>query len=581
MKLDSLSLRLINFKNVVTIFTAKKVVTLNDKQPQAQAIAVQDGLIVGVGSLTTLTAILTRNGIPFDLNPTFSEHVIYPGFAENHMHPQLLGVYLNNAHYIGYVDRKAADGTILKGIKSLEELKLKLAQFIEQDRARLESGPNQWLNCWGIDPLQLANVDLTRRVLDEVSTEFPICLNHASGHVFNINTRGVELAGYADLPDDPNLSRYDDGTVNGTVAEPPMMSYAVKHGAMQMDYSLEGILAATEVATKVARLNGCTSITDKGTNVPLIEGCTSSDAWVEARKQGRLHTRAILEPWFTTTEVWEYQGKKGWEAILALRAEKDPRLSIGNLKMLTDGSIQGFTAHLLPDQHYITPGKPNGHLLMSVDEIREVVKTGESYGLSCSIHTNGNGATEAAIQAIESIRQSEENLGFRHSLEHCQLATENQFYRMNRAGITPNLFPNHMYYWGDVHAQFTVGEPMTKRMNACRSATNHGLKHGIHSDDNVTEVSPLFSAWCAVNRRSMSGKVYGEDQCLTVAEAMKVITCNHAWLSHQEDVRGTLEIGKWADFTVLAEEATEDKREVLKDIAIVGSVIGGDDIFLN
>ncbi|KIT35343.1 hypothetical protein H320_07300 [Vibrio parahaemolyticus 49] len=118
-------------------------------------------------------------------------------------------------------------------------------------------------------------------------------------------------------------------------------------------------------------------------------------------------------------------------------------------------------------------------------------------------------------------------------------------------------------------------------MDACRSATNHGLMHGVHSDDMVTEVSPLFSAWCAVNRRSLSGVVYGEDQCLTVAEAMRVITYNHAWLAHQEDVRGSIEVGKWADFTVLAEEATEEKRETLKDIRIVGTVIGGDDIFLN
>ncbi len=581
MKLDFLNLRLIDMTKPVTIFNAKKVVTINPDFPETEAVAVQTGLIVGLGPLNSLTALLAKNRIEVELNDSFANAVIYPGFSEHHMHPQVLGEYLNNAHYVGYVDRKAADGSLLKGIKSLEELKARLRELIEQEREQLEANPNQWLNCWGIDPLHLSGVDLTRKVLDEVSTEFPICLGHASGHVININTKGVELAGYNDLPEDPNLFRYEDGTVNGTIAEPPMMHYAFEKGALLMDFSLEGLMDATEVATKVARMNGCTSITDKGTNIPLTPGCIGSDAWIEARKQGRLYTRVILEPWCTKTDVWEYKGKQGWEAILELKTENDPMLAVGNYKLLADGSIQGFTAHLLPDQHYVTEGKPNGHLLMSIEQIHDFVKTAESYGFSCSIHTNGNGTTEAALQAIESIREQEVNPGFRHSFEHCQLATENQFYRMKKAGITPNLFPNHMYYWGDAHAKFTVGEHMTRRMNACRSATNHGLLHGVHSDDMVTEVSPLFSAWCAVNRRSMSGKVYGEDQCLTVAEAMKVITYNHAWLAHQEDVRGTLEIGKWADFTVLAEEATEDKRETLKDIAIVGTVIGGDDIFLN
>lgn len=201
--------------------------------------------------------------------------------------------------------------------------------------------------------------------------------------------------------------------------------------------------------------------------------------------------------------------------------------------------------------------------------------------MSVSVHTNGNGATEAVINAIERVRKESPSIGFRHSMEHCQLATENQFWRMAKLHITPNLFTNHLYYWGDAHAKYTVGEHGVRHMDACRSALRYGLKIGMHSDDVVTEVSPLFTAWCATNRKSLSGKVYGEDQCISVAEAMRAITYNHAWLAHQEDVRGSIEMGKWADFTILEEEATEDKKERLKDIRIIGSVIGGDDIFIN
>jgi predicted amidohydrolase YtcJ len=137
-------------------------------------------------------------------------------------------------------------------------------------------------------------------------------------------------------------------------------------------------------------------------------------------------------------------------------------------------------------------------------------------------------------------------------------------------------YTNHLYYWGDVHAEYTVGPYEVKRMEPMRSAVNHGVRFGVHSDDPITEVNPLFSAWCACNRKSgISGKVYGEDQCLTADEAMRCITLNAAWLLHLEDRLGSIETGKWADFTVLAEEVTEANKATMKDIEIIGTVSGG------
>ncbi|WP_420744691.1 amidohydrolase [Photobacterium damselae] len=581
MKINNIAFRLIDLASPVTVFVAKKVITMHDEAPVAECVATQNGHIVGVGDTDLVIKALETRHCIIEINDQFRENYIYPGFSEHHMHPHIMGSYLRDSYYVGYVNRKAADGSILPGIQSVEALISRLQDLVEQDRERLESSEFEWLNCWGFDPLLLNNADVTCDVLDNVSTDFPICLGHASGHVINVNSRALLLCGYESLPEDPNLFRYTDGRLNGTIAEPAMMQPAFAKGASKMDFSLDGMLDAGEIATKVARINGCTSITDKGTNFPLTPGNVAAEAWIKGAEQGRLYTRVNMEPWFSTVQLWRYKELEGWEAIEALRNEHNPRLSVGNYKMLADGSIQGFTAHLLPDQAYVTSDKPNGHLLMSAEALAEQILIGESHGMSCSIHTNGNGATEAALQAIEMVRSNNPDLGFRHSLEHCQLATENQFYRMAKLGVTPNLFTNHIYFWGDVHCNFTVGPHGVRRMDACRSATNYGLKHGVHSDDMVTEVSPLFSAWCAVNRRSLSGVVYGEDQCLTVDEAMKVITYNHAWLAHQDDVRGSIEIGKWADFTILAEEATEQNREHLKDIRIIGTVIGGSDIMVN
>lgn len=582
MNFKDINISLINRQKEVVIFPAKEVITMDEKRPSVQGLASQNGIIVGLGNPSIMGELLKRHKIKYQVNESFKDSYIYPGFSEHHMHPQIMGASLANSHYIGYNDRLDGNGGILPGIQNPDALISRLKELFKEDEEGLKSGEKLWLNCWGLDPLLLGNYEFNRDILDKITSDYPICLSHASGHVMNLNSKAILMIGYDDMPADPNLPRFEDGRVTGTICEPAMMAHAFAKGAAQVDYSVEGLIKASELATKIARLKGCTSITDKGTNIMLTPSHNASDAWIKAHAQGLLHTRVNMEVWYSTVDAWEFEGKKGWDAVQALREKDYERLSVGSLKMLSDGSIQGFTAHMLPHQPYVTPGHENGVLQMSVQEIEKYVRLAEEHGMSASIHTNGNGASEAAIQAIENIRKDTPNLGFRHSLEHNQLCTDNQFARMKKAGITTNLFANHIYFWGEVHAKYTVGEHLARRMDACRAATDAGLIHGVHSDDMVTEVGPLFSAWCAANRITLAGRILGFDQCLSADEAMRVITYNHAWMAHQEDRRGSLECGKWADFTVLGTKICEEEKAGMKDVKIVGSAIGGElDIFIN
>ncbi|PAF52242.1 amidohydrolase [Helicobacter sp. 13S00477-4] len=581
MRFDDIAYDLIDVSKKVVVFGSKKVITMDKTRPYAEAVGVQNGIIVAIGKKDSVIRGLKVRNISFEIDDRFEKGYLYPGFSEHHMHPHIMGAFMEGSNYIGFTDRTAADGNILPGIKTVQKLKERIKELVKINQQRLSRSDKEWLNCWGYDPLMLGDADVGRDILDEVCKDNPLCINHASGHLMSLNSKAIELSGYDKLPVNPNLPRYEDGRLNGTIEEPEMMHYAFKAGASQLDYSVQGLVRASEVSTRIARLKGCTSITDKGTNFPLTPKDMASKAWLAAREQNKLFTRVNMEVWFSTIDVWEYDGKKGWEAIKELQKNKDNMLRVGNLKILTDGSIQGFTANLLPNCCYIKPGKENGLLQVDIDHIEKYVRLAESAGMSVSIHTNGNGATEASIQAIERVRKDSPSIGYRHSLEHCQLATENQFWRMAKLGIEANLFANHIYYWGDAHAAYTVGEHGVRHMDACASALRYGLKIGLHSDDMVTEVSPLFAAWCATNRKSLSGKVYGEDQCISVDEAMRIITYNHAYLAHQENVRGSIELGKWADFTILEEEAIEENKERLKDLKIIGTVIGGNDIFMN
>ena len=137
------------------------------------------------------------------------------------------------------------------------------------------------------------------------------------------------------------------------------------------------------------------------------------------------------------------------------------------------------------------------------------------------------------------------------------------------------VFANHHFYWGDEHFRLTVGPDRARRMNACRTALDTGVPMAIHSDAPVTPLGPLFTAWCAVNRLTVSGRTQGENEKINCEEALKAITLGAAYTLHLDDEIGSIEVGKHADFAILEDDPQKIGAEKLKDIAIWGTVQGG------
>lgn len=560
------------FQNAqVTIYRAQKVVTMNPQMPWAECVAVAGGTIIAVGDFIDMEAYFKAHAASYQINDTFINNVIYPGFIEAHMHAQQSGLYNMNYVYIGYFDRHTAEGEISRGCKTPDEIIAKLREVIEKNPGKYND--QNWLSTYGIDPLILGDAKLENinsKWLDQVSSTVPICLNHASGHLMTVNTRAIELSGIDAVHDD-NIGRYPDGSCNGNVAEPEFMSYVLKAGGMRISGdAAETAEKATRYIAKMAKHNGCTTIADKAFGFILTP--KAIDGYTNALKKEQLPVRFVVEPFYSKNMDGVFGG---WNGLQQLRQQiENDRFIFNHAKILADGSIQGYTANLLNKEYY--SGAKNGKLIYDDDTMFDILKECEEHGYSVSIHTNGNGATEQVLRVVKRLREENPTSIYRHTVEHVQLANENQLARLHELNIGANFFANHLYYWGDVHAEYTVGPYEVKRMEPMRSAVNHGVRFGVHSDDPITEVNPLFSAWCACNRKSgISGKVYGEDQCLTADEAMRCITLNAAWLLQLEDRLGSIETGKWADFTVLAEEVTEANKVTMKDIEIIGTVSGG------
>jgi hypothetical protein len=149
------------------------------------------------------------------------------------------------------------------------------------------------------------------------------------------------------------------------------------------------------------------------------------------------------------------------------------------------------------------------------------------------------------------------------------------FDRMAQLGLCANLFANHLWYWGDQHHDMTMGPDRAHRLDDCRAALDAGVRLAIHSDAPVTPLAPLFTAWCAVNRVTPSGRVLGASQRLRVDEALHAITLGPAWTLKLDHEIGSIEVGKRADFAVLDDDPFAVDPMVLKDIPVWGTVLGG------
>jgi len=191
------------------------------------------------------------------------------------------------------------------------------------------------------------------------------------------------------------------------------------------------------------------------------------------------------------------------------------------------------------------------------------------------IHVNGDEAAEVSLDAIEAALRKYPWTGHRHVLQHCQMMGRDLFTRAAEMGVCCNIFANHIWYFGDQHVSSTIGRDRAERMDGCRSAIDAGVNIAIHSDAPVTPMGPLFTAWCAVNRQTMTGNTLGAAQCIDPEEALFAITMGAAYTLKLDSEIGSIEAGKRADFAVLGVDPMTVEAMALKDVPVLGTVFGG------
>lgn len=534
------------------IYAAKKIITMNPARPVVSHVAVRDGRIVSAGSLEEL-----QQWGDYQLDEQFADKILIPGLVEGHAHT-MEGTFWQFV-YCGYFDRVDPNGKMWTGARNIDQV---LDRLKEADQ--LLTDPNAPLAGWQLDPIYFNNERVSRFDLDKVSTTRPIGVLNASGHIMNVNTKALELADlYRTGIQHPGIPLGEDGMPTGELKGPEVMTPVSAHVGLSRE-----VLACDERGlrdfAKLCVRAGVTTITDLAARM----NDDAADMMVRVTGESDYPARVVALRFFmglTPTELIEH--------ALSLKERSTDRCRLGMVKVIADGSIQGFSARMRFPGYF--NGAPNGLWYISPHQLEETYALALQNGIHVHTHTNGDEATQLAIETLERCLTRHPVADHRFTLQHCQLADAAQFRRMAKLKLCVNLFANHHFYWGDEHYRLTVGPERAERMNACRTALANGLPMAIHSDAPVTPLGPLFTAWCAVNRMTASGRVQGEYEKISVDDALHAITLGAAYTLKLDEEVGSIESGKQADFAVLEDDPTEIGGENLKDVRVWGTVQGG------
>jgi predicted amidohydrolase YtcJ len=522
------------------------VITMDPASSTAEAVAVRDGRITAVGSSAAIRKLATASTRVVDLQG----QTLLPGFIDAHSHFPGSGtaaLYIVNLSSpplgpIGSVDDLVA------------ALKAKAAQTPEGDWIR-GGGYDQTLLREGRHP--------TRQELDRASADHPIFITHASGHLSVANTMALKLAG---------ITKASPKPMGGVIQKDPKTGELT--GLLEESGNLvEGLIPRlTEDQQQAAIKWSVEDYASHGVTTATLAGGGVSPSLQAASKTGLLSFRVVA--------MGDLFGEPS--AMTPSKMAGDEMLKTGlTIKIVHDGSIQGFTGYLSKPYHtvYNNDAAYRGYPREPREALIERVKALNRAGYQIATHANGDEAIEDVIVACREALKDTPRQDHRWRIEHAQMTREDQLDAIKELGISPSFFVSHTYYWGDQHRDIFQGPERAARISPLASARKRGIRFSIHLDSAVTPMRPLQAVWSAVNRITRTGEVLGPDQRITSAEALRAVTIDAAWQQHDDQNKGSIETGKFADFVVLAENPLTTDPAHIKDIRITQTIVGGKTIY--
>lgn len=522
-----------------TLYFNGTIITM-EEELFAEAVLEENGKILAVGKEEEV-----RKMAPGAREVDLKGKTMLPAFIDAHSH---FTAYANSMLQIP-----------LEEAVSFGDVKAMIQSYIEKNQ--IPDG--KWVIAKGFDPGNMEEQTYPDRFfLDEAAPNHPVLIQHKSGHMGVMNTKGLEICGITVETRDPKGGRIgrEKGELTGYLEENAMIPYLKMVGMPTMEELKEVFIKAQE---KYASY-GITTIQ---------EGMTV-DSMV-------LLYQMLLDDDLLYLDLVAYADMRDSKKLMEVFSDRIGRykdhIKIGGYKIFLDGSPQGRTAWMRTP--YKESGDYRGYPTMTDEAVYEAVKQAVKEHMQILAHCNGDAASDQYIRVCQKVKEEGNDLAeIRPVLIHGQLLGVDQLETVKQLPLIPSFFVAHVYHWGDTHIK-NFGKERASQISPVASAIEKGICYTFHQDAPVIEPDMMETVWCAVSRKTKNGVILGEEEKITVLDALKGITIHAAYQYFEEKEKGSIRPGKHADFVILDQNPMETLTEDIRRIQVLETIKDGKVIY--
>lgn len=499
--------------------------TMNPKKPKAQALIIKNKKITDVGTNVEILKRKTKKTKTIDL----MGKTVLPGFVDCHVH---LRSYAKTLEQIG-----------LRGVVSIRQLQQKLKE------AAAQKPPNSWVVARGFDQERFKEKTFpTRFDLDKAVPDRPVLITRVCGHLSVANSKALEVA---NITKDTRLLESGKIEKDPETGEP---TGVLLENAQNLVTNAMPRLDDEEMLRIYGQV--CKKVAEKGlTDVHcIIDDLRDIQVIRELRKRNKLPIRihmiidaGCLDEFATST------------------FPKDDKIKIGDVKVFADGSLGARTAAL--QEPYMDDKTTKGILIYSPKKLEKLLTKVHEAGFQLAIHAIGDKAVETVLDALEKTLKKKPKKDHRHRIEHASVLNKKLIQRMRKLGVIASVQPHFVV--SDFWTIKRLGKRRARWAYPFKSLVKCGIVACGGSDCPIEPIDPLLGVWTAVTRRMFP------QERLSVDEAIRMYTCNAAFASGEETIKGTIESGKLADLTVLSQDPYNIEPDDIRSINVAMTIVDG------
>jgi predicted amidohydrolase YtcJ len=504
------------------IFKGGTILTMNDKAPRAEAIAVRGNKILAVGKLDDVQSAIGSGAQVVDLQG----RTLMPGLIDPHMH---------------FVFTAFEDWIDVSPITTPDYATV----WSKLQKGVADAKPGEWVRAQQFDASITRDAKIpTIAELDALAPNNPFFMQESNGHIAYATSAAFKAAGITRETPDPSGARFvkdANGNLTGRLEE------------MAAQQEFLGVMPSPTAADMIGRVQrfldhassvGCTMLHDCG--IGIMAGAQDLKILDAVLGEGKAPVRYRGMLVSTIMDEWEKEGIKPGRGNDLFRVD--------GIKAWADGSNQAQTGYMR--ENYLGTDE-RGALNYSLEQVTDVIRRAHDGGWQVGVHANGDAAIDMVLDAYEAVLGKTSDSDLRHRIEHCSVFHPEQMVRMKDMGVSPSFLIGHVRWWGKAFRDRLLGPERARFYDPCASALAAGLKISLHSDWNVTPIEPLRYVEDAVTRvMNEGGDVFFPEERIPVDAALRAVTIDAAWQCHMEDQIGSLETGKFADFAILEEDPT-------------------------